>query len=445
MRPASPASPMHERDTIEIGIIGLGDMGKMYARTFVRAGWKNVNVCDLPERYEHIRDEFKGSGCAILKDGHAVSRRSDFIIYSVEAAAVDRVVAQFGPSTKMGAVVAGQTSVKDPEIKAFERHLPSDVHIVSCHSLHGPAVNPKGQPLVLIRHRSDEAHFHLVKRVLAALESEFVYLSYLEHDKITADTQAVTHLAFLSMGTAWKAMGAYPWENASGIENVKILMALRIYGNKWHVYAGLAILNPSAQRQVRQYAQSVSLLFRLMIQEKKEEFTDRVKKAVAYVFGPAGAPKREILLNEQTLDQFSLGSLTPTRIRNSHLSLLAMVDCWYTLNLNPYHHLICQTPPFRLLLGITEYVVTDPDLLSQVIETALYDKRIRGDDMEFYSAARGWAECIAVGSFDTYRHRFEETATFFGDRLKEAGAVSSRLIATVAANANANANAIAKS
>ena len=48
----------------------------------------------------------------------------------------------------MGAVVAGQTSVKDPEIKAFEKHLPSDVHIVSCHSLHGPGVNPKGQPLV---------------------------------------------------------------------------------------------------------------------------------------------------------------------------------------------------------------------------------------------------------------------------------------------------------
>lgn len=63
-----------------------------------------------------------------------------------------------------------------------------------------------------------------------------VYLSYLQHDIITADTQAVTHLAFLSMGTAWKQMQNYPWENRNyvgGIENVKTLMALRIYGNKW--------------------------------------------------------------------------------------------------------------------------------------------------------------------------------------------------------------------
>jgi len=51
-------------------------------------------------------------------------------------------------ATKMGAIVGGQTSCKAPEIAAFEAHLPQDVDIVSCHSLHGPGVNPKGQPLV---------------------------------------------------------------------------------------------------------------------------------------------------------------------------------------------------------------------------------------------------------------------------------------------------------
>ena len=51
-------------------------------------------------------------------------------------------------ATKVGAVVSGQTSVKAPERAAFEKHLPADVEIVSCHSLHGPTVNPLGQPLV---------------------------------------------------------------------------------------------------------------------------------------------------------------------------------------------------------------------------------------------------------------------------------------------------------
>lgn len=108
-----------------------------------------------------------------------------------------------------------------------------------------------------------------------------MYLDYKEHDKITADTQAVTHLAFLSMGTAWKTAQTYPWENpkyVGGIDNVKTMIALRIYGSKWHVYAGLVLLNPFAYEQVHQYAQSVSSLFKLMIQEKEKEFRSRVYK-----------------------------------------------------------------------------------------------------------------------------------------------------------------------
>lgn len=57
-------------------------------------------------------------------------------------------MAEYGPSTKLGATVAGQTSVKAPEKEAFERHLPKDVDIVSVHSLHGPTVTTEGQPLV---------------------------------------------------------------------------------------------------------------------------------------------------------------------------------------------------------------------------------------------------------------------------------------------------------
>lgn len=49
----------------------------------------------------------------------------------------------------------------------------------------------------MIKHRSSDASFQLVKRILACFGSKFVYLSAEEHDRITADTQAVTHAAFL--------------------------------------------------------------------------------------------------------------------------------------------------------------------------------------------------------------------------------------------------------
>lgn len=175
-------------------------MGRLYATRFAQAGWKHINVTDTPGKYDQLKREFDGpttTGINVFKDGHLVSRRSDLIFYSVEAKNIDAVVAEYGPSTKLGAIVSGQTSVKEPEVKAFEKHLPPDVAIVPCHSLHGPNVDTTGQPLVLIKHRASEEKFRVVERVLSCLKSDFVYLSYKDHDRITADTQAATHLAFL--------------------------------------------------------------------------------------------------------------------------------------------------------------------------------------------------------------------------------------------------------
>ncbi|KAH0559847.1 hypothetical protein GP486_003633 [Trichoglossum hirsutum] len=208
------------RTNISVGIIGMGDMGKMYTRRISSAGWR-VNACDREEKYEDLKEEFAGrqDNVYIYPNGHLVSRTSDYIIYSVEAETVDKVVAQYGPcmpdcllknplpsagiiadgapATKQGAIVGGQTSCKAPEIAAFEKHMPEDVEIVSCHSLHGPNVAPEGQPLVLIKHRATQESFNLVERILSCLGAKHVYLTADEHDRITADTQAVTHAAFL--------------------------------------------------------------------------------------------------------------------------------------------------------------------------------------------------------------------------------------------------------
>ena len=227
-------------------------------------------------------------------------------------------------ATKKGAVVGGQTSCKAPELAAFEKHLPEDVDIVSCHSLHGPAVDPKGQPLVQINHRASRQSIGLVRQILSCFGSKRVELTGEEHDHITADTQAVTHAAFLSMGTAWEANKQFPWETdryIGGIENVKVNLMLRIYSNKWHVYAGLAILNPWAKIQIKQYASSVTELYKLMLSGQRSKLEKRIKAAGTTVFAPRENEK-SLLLSEEVLDRFSLGEPPKEKKRNNHLALL---------------------------------------------------------------------------------------------------------------------------
>jgi len=281
-----------------------------------------------------------------------------------------------------------------------------------------------------------------------------VYLSYEEHDNVTANTQAVTHAAFLSMGTAWASAKSYPWEHGyyvGGIETVKVNIMLRIYANNSHVYAGLAILNPTARVQIDQFAKSVTGLFKLMLAGDKQALQQRLYRARDLVFRDADLKQRTpILLSEDILDQFSLsgkspigngagfgsdGAFPPRGKDNSHLSLLAMVDCWAELAINPFVHLdLASTPLFRLFLGVAEYLFRSPERLDAAIHAAVNDVTFRYDDVEFVVAARGWSDCVSFGNIELYRRRFEETSAFFRSRFDEANKLGSEMIKALSNN-----------
>jgi prephenate dehydrogenase (NADP+) len=413
---------------MQIGIIGLGDMGRLYARTFAQAGYL---VCgtDLPHLLKNAEEELSNSGVVILPDGHEVSRRSDLIIYCVEAEKIGQVVAEYGKSSKYGAIVGGQTSVKFPEIDAFETYLPKDTHIVTAHALHGPGFETKGQTLAIIRHRATDEAYQKAYDVYSTLQSHIIEIeSYQEHDRIMADTQALTHMGFESMGSAWKNTGAYPWDNpvyAGGIDNVKVLITLRIFSYKSHIYAGLAILNPYAREQVRVYAKTESTLFGLMLAEQEQAFRQMIYDAREYVFNSG---HNLLLLNKEVMEKFSLADKKHTRKPNSHLSILSMVCAWHAMNVNPYKNLLCQTPPFRLRLGIAEYLFKDDELLEETIQAALFDKSIRKDDLEFHTAVHEWASIIEYGDMKGYKAHFDAAKTFFSDRLAIGRQLSADLI-----------------
>lgn len=393
-----------------------------------------------------------------MKNGHYVSRISDFIIYSVEAETFDKVVSLYGPckylvtlqflqslmtyhfnqlATKVNSIVGGQTSCKAPEIAAFEKYIAPDVDIVTCHSLHGPKVATVGQPLVLINHRSTGDSFTFVRSLFREFGSREVYLSAEEHDRITADTQAVTHAAFLSMGVAWYSNNQYPWQIPKwigGVENAKINISLRIYSNKWHVYAGVAISNPHAHPQILQYARSVTDLFKLMIEGKGDEMRKRLFNARDAIFGSLDSVQAQhrLLLPDELLERFSLSKIPPDGKRaNSHLSLLAIVDSWYQLGINPYEHMICSTPLFRIWLGVTEYVFCTEGMLEESINAATSENSFRGDDLEFCLAARTWSDIVSHGDFKLYKSNFERTQAYFAPMFPEANKIGNEMISTI--------------
>lgn len=90
---------------MNIGIIGLGDMGLLYAKTFRKAGYA-IFGSDPSQFRDQLEAELQPLGITVLDDGKEVSRRCDIIFYAVEAEKISQVVQLYGPSTKYGAIVA---------------------------------------------------------------------------------------------------------------------------------------------------------------------------------------------------------------------------------------------------------------------------------------------------------------------------------------------------
>ena len=114
---------------------------------------------------------------------------------------------------------------------------------------------------------------------------------------------------------------------------------------------------------------------------------------------PQNPLRKPFLLSASILDKFSLGKhrssdiTVPESLRfippsiyrsNSHLSLLAMVDCWIHLGINSYVHLdLATTSLFRLFLGVAEHLFQSLTLLESALHPTIYDHWHRADNLEF--------------------------------------------------------------
>ncbi|KAK8164964.1 hypothetical protein BKA80DRAFT_270150, partial [Phyllosticta citrichinensis] len=43
-----------------VGIIGMGDMGAMYAKKLSDAGWR-INACDAPHKFDKLKEAYAGN------------------------------------------------------------------------------------------------------------------------------------------------------------------------------------------------------------------------------------------------------------------------------------------------------------------------------------------------------------------------------------------------
>lgn len=93
----SDAAPQEKAELV-IGVVGMGDMGRLYVSKFLAGGWQQVHVCDLPSKYDALKHEYAHDPrVTVHEHGALVARKADLLIFSVEAAFLADVVRACGP------------------------------------------------------------------------------------------------------------------------------------------------------------------------------------------------------------------------------------------------------------------------------------------------------------------------------------------------------------
>lgn len=83
----------------------------------------------------------------------------------------------------------------------------------------------------------------------------------------------------------------------------------------------------------------------MILENKRTQFEKRIHAAGEFVFGNQQNNRRELLLQDEVLERYSLSGVPKSEQKpNSHLALLSMVDCWSKCGIVPYDHMICSTP-----------------------------------------------------------------------------------------------------
>lgn len=251
---------------------------------------------------------------------------------------------------------------------------------------------------VIIPHRASHQSLKRVEKVLSCLKSNVTILSARDHDQMTANTQSLMSIIFLSLATAVQAGAASPSLSPQGsITGTIQNLASRMANQKWHVYAGISLLNPYAEAHVTQFMTSASEI-QISIQEYRyEDLLRRLRHCGQKIFAAAPdlsvskasfVPQSKLSYNEEAM----------------LLSLLATIDTWSNLNISPASHYPCSTPQYRVWVSMVEYLLFTPGEL----EASLYMLFEKGmSSCKVVESCQVWQKCIKDVDFKMFEQAYD--------------------------------------
>jgi len=182
---------------------GTGETGSWFARYFKDKGyevavWGPSGRVDVAERL----------GVPFAHDMMAEAKRSDIVLVSVTIEKTVEVIRQVAPLMRPGSLIMDVTSIKSEPVRAMKAYAPVGVEALGTHPMFGPSMpSMRGQTIILTP--VEERTGQWLNEISSLFQSDGAHVEVLgpeEHDRIMAVVQALTHFAYIGIGSTLKAL-----------------------------------------------------------------------------------------------------------------------------------------------------------------------------------------------------------------------------------------------
>ncbi len=418
---------------VNLAVFGTGEMGSYVIRE--QANKADKVFVRSRKSPEEVRRLFPSvPNLVVAETDEAAMRYADFACFCLLTEVVEDVMRRALPYAKKGAIISGQTSVKEPEVNAFNavtrKHPELGLQLVTIHTMCRPKVsNASEEILAIIPYNSSEEAVLRTRDFYGGLSRRIVmFANPEEHDKRVADTQANTSRTFLTTASAFADRGCFPGVNLSyndPLDELKFALAMRAADQGVDVYKGIQFLNTLGRKIALGSAQTERDLFSLIVRGDYEGYMKKVLDAKEIVFGDMKSP----ILRESDLKQF--GGVSSVKL-NSHFSLINWVVECAELGLKPFEDMKkATTPMFSSLVALASYLFNTPGELEKAIIAPFGDPGMRADDLAFHDRYQLWANAVVYGNSAGYDALHKEMKDKLPPEVLRPAVEKSRLVTTV--------------
>ncbi|MGC9515967.1 prephenate dehydrogenase/arogenate dehydrogenase family protein [Methanocrinis sp.] len=263
---------------------GTGGTGSWFARYFRGHGF-DVSLWGPSGRVE-VAERL---GVRYAGDLLAEVANSDVVLLSVPIKETARVIEEVAPKMRPESLLMDVTSLKAEPMRAMLRWAPEGVEILGTHPMFGPTIPTiRGQTVILVPAAGRcSAWLSPMKEIFREGGARVEVLGAEEHDRIMAVVQALTHFAYISIGSTLESLDfdvAHSRRFMSPVYEIMIDFVGRILAQSPELYASIQE-NPEAERVREAYIKECKRLAKLADDGNSAGFMDAMRSAADHFEG----------------------------------------------------------------------------------------------------------------------------------------------------------------